>query len=408
MSRKSNMSGKLVVTRRNEQIVTALYENNQLCELQFDSEKMIRGAHTAIVLGNIYVAKVQNIVKNINGAFLEIGKEQLCYYSLTDNKKPIVLNATNRNFIAVGDLLLVQIQKEAMKTKLPGATSYLNLTGKYLVLTVGKCSIGISNKIQSLEERNRLKTWMSKKISKEYGWIVRTNAEFVSEEKLEQEATLLIKKYESLMSVAKYRTSGQLLYEAPVPYLTALRDQKEESIARIVTDDTVLYTNLKQYLEEYQPEDSHKLELYEDSMISLSNLLGLEKEIEEAIREKVWMKSGGYLIIQPTEAMTVIDVNTGKAMNKKRVQDHFLQINLEAAKEIARQIRLRNLSGIIIVDFIDLDTDEAKETLLATLRKFVAKDRIKTDVIDMTKLNLVEITRKKILKPIYEQMKERG
>ena len=402
------MGGKLVVTRRKEQIVTALYENNHLCELQFASEQVIEEANHSIVLGNIYVAKVQNIVKNINGAFLDLGKEQLCYYSLADNKRPIILNATNRENIAVGDLLLVQIQKEAMKTKLPGATSYLNLTGKYLVLTVGKCSIGISNKINSIEERNRLKTWMSKKVSKEYGWIVRTNAEHIAEEALEQEAIRLIKKYESLMSIANYRTSGQLLYEAPASYLTALRDQNGESFERIITDDELLYEQLKQYLEDYQPEDRHKLELYQDPMISLSNLLGLEKDIEESIREKVWLKSGGYLVIQLTEAMVVIDVNTGKSINKKKSQEHFLQINLEAAKEIARQIRLRNLSGIIIVDFIDLDTEEAKETLLASLRKFVAKDRIKTDVIDMTKLNLVEITRKKVRKSIYEQMKERG
>ena len=402
------MAGKLVITRRKEQIVTALYENSRLCELQFYTEETKQEKGIPIVLGNIYVAKVQNIVKNINGAFLDLGNQQLCYYSLADNKKPIVLNQTNRFQISEGDLLLVQIQKEAMKTKLCGATSYLNLTGKYLVLTVGKCSIGISNKIHSIEERNRLKEWMLKKVSKEYGWIVRTNAVGVSFERLEQEAIQLIRQYEELIKIAKYRTSGQLLYQAPEPYLTSLRDQNGDSFERIVTDDKELYEQLEQYLRSYQPEDLCKLECYEDTRLSLSNLLGLEKEIEEALREKVWLKSGGYLIIQPTEAMVVIDVNTGKAINKKKAQDHFLQINLEAAKEIARQIRLRNLSGIILIDFIDLDTEEAKETLLEALRKFVLKDRIKTDVIDMTKLNLVEVTRKKVLKPIYEQIRERG
>lgn len=259
-----------------------------------------------------------------------------------------------------------------------------------------------------MDERNRLKNILKKFSSKEYGWIVRTNAEGYCEEELESEAKCLVEKYEELIKVAKFRTAGQVLYQAPKSYLTELRDQNSASFERIVTDCEDVYQEIEEYLKEYQQEDAKKLEYYQDEQISLSNLLGLEKDIEEALKEKVWLKSGGYLIIQPTEAMVVIDVNTGKSVNKKKAKEHFRLINLEAGKEIARQIRLRNLSGIIIVDFIDLDTEEAKEELMNALKGFVAKDRIKTDVIDMTKLNLVEITRKKVMKPIYEQLGERG
>ena len=396
------MTGKLVITKQKGQIITALYEKQNLCELEFDSG-LKRGG-----IGNIYVAKVKNIVKNINGAFVEIEDQMLCYYSLTDNKRPIFLNQKKDSVVKEGDLLLVQVQKEAMKTKLAGVTSYINLTGKYLVLTAGKCSIGISNKIRFEEERKRLKAIMQEKASKEYGWIIRTNAEHIEKERLLLEAKRLQEQYEQMIEVAKFRTGGHLLYEAPRSYLTELRDQNSGTFDRIVTDDSDIYQEVKQYLTDYQPEDLEKLEHYEDTMISLSALLGLEKEIDEALKERVWLKSGGYLIIQPTEAMVVIDVNTGKSVTKKKAKEHFKQINLEAAKEVARQLRLRNLSGIIIVDFIDMEDREDQEELSQALRTFVAKDRIKTDVIDMTKLNLVEITRKKVKKPIYEQIREGG
>lgn len=394
------MAGKFIITKKDHQIVTALYENQKMVELQFHSQE-----EQKISLGDIYVGRVKNIVKNINGAFLDVGNGNLCYYSFADNQNPMILNAKKQNTVAEGDLLLVQVQKEAMKTKLPSVTSHINVTGKFLVLTYGKCSIGISNKIQSERERTRLKNIARKWKSKDYGWIVRTNAQGCDEELLQQEAKSLIEQYEAWIRIAKFRTEGYKVSGAFPSYLTELRDQNSHSYERIITDYSDLYEEIESYLEEHQKEDKDKLEYYNDTMISLNNLLSMEKDIEDALREKVWLKSGGYLIIQPTEAMVVIDVNTGKSINKKKSQEHFRLINLEAAKEVARQIRLRNLSGIIIVDFIDLDKEEDQLELMETLRQYTSKDRIKTDVIDMTKLNLVEITRKKIRKPIYEQRK---
>ncbi len=176
-------------------------------------------------------------------------------------------------------------------------------------------------------------------------------------------------------------------------------------LTSILTDAPELFEKAREYLNAAQPEDLKKLSLYEDPGITLSSLYRLEHHLKEALQEKVWMKSGGYLVIQPTEALTVIDVNSGKSISKKQVQEHYLKINLEAAEEIARQLRLRNLSGIIIVDFIDMKSDESRELLMQALSRAVSADPVPVRVVDMTKLNLVELTRKKVRKSLAEQVK---
>ena len=174
-----------------------------------------------------------------------------------------------------------------------------------------------------------------------------------------------------------------------------------------MTDDKEIYDTIHAYLLNFQPSDVAKLVFYNDSMLTLNHLYGIETKIEKALQEKVWLNSGGYLIIQPTEAMNVIDVNSGKAIaGKKNTERHFLKINLEAAVEIAKQIRLRNISGIIIIDFIDMEEEASKKELIETLEREIKKDSVKTVFVDMTKLNLVELTRKKMRKSLAEQVKE--
>lgn len=390
--------GKLVITKKNGCLITAMCEQDKLLEVSFElrNEKSL--------LNNIYIAKVKNIVKNINAAFLEISDGILCYYSLLENKSHHFLNPKKNQTLAVGDELLVQISKEAIKQKAPTATSNLNLTGKYLVLTSANKKIGISNKIEKAEERNRLKQMMEEYKEERYGVIVRTNASQASLDVIKKELFVLSEQMDEILKRANYLSCFSCVYKMPASYLTEIRDQNEQLLEKIVTDDKIIYEELKKYLMIYQPMDLKKLELYDKEEISLWTLYGLEKQIKEAMSEKVWLKSGSYLVIQPTEAMVVIDVNTGKSIGKKQAQKHYLRVNLEAAKEIARQIRLRNLSGIIMVDFIDMEDEENKETLQKELHLLLKQDRIKTDLIDMTKLGLVEITRKKVKKPIYEQI----
>ncbi len=390
--------GKLVITKKNGYMITAMCEQEKLSEVSFAFRD------EASILNDIYTAKVKNIVKNINAAFLEISDGILCYYSLLENKTHNFLNPKKNQTLTVGDELLVQISKEAIKKKAPTATSNINLTGKYIVLTSANQRIGISNKIGNTEERNRLRQIMQEYKDDKYGVIVRTNAEQASLETLKKELLVLSEQMEQLFEKAKYLSCFSRVYQAPAAYLMDIRDQNEQQLEKIITDDKDIYEELKKHLMIYQPMDLKKLELYESETVSLWTLYGLEKQIREAMSEKVWLKSGSYLIIQPTEAMVVIDVNTGKSIGKKQAEKHFLRVNLEAAKEIARQLRLRNLSGIIIVDFIDMEEEESRDTLLKEFSLLLKQDRIQANLIDMTKLGLVEITRKKVKKPIYEQI----
>ena len=210
----------------------------------------------------------------------------------------------------------------------------------------------------------------------------------------------LQKRYESVMAQAEYRTCFTCMERMPEPYLKRLLDLYESEVDQILTDDRELYREIKTYLSANQEEDLKKLSFYEDELLPMKKLYSLEHQLDQAMEEKVWLKSGGYLVIQPTEALTVIDVNTGKYEGGKQKESAFLKINLGAALEIARQIRLRNLSGIIIVDFINMKSQESNKMLLDVLAAELKKDPVQTVLVDMTKLSLVEITRKKKEKPL--------
>ena len=391
------MENKLIVVRTGERIMAYLTENGKVCSISCYSLEQ------PSLLGNIYVGRVQKVVKNIGAAFIEIEKGFPCYYALDDCENPIYTKKINSPAMAAGDEVLVQVNKEALKTKPPALTANLNFTGKYLVLTTGMRRIGASAKLDSAA-KERLKTLMASVADGKYGFIIRTNAGYASEEEILKEADALISLCESMIQKAKYRNCYSKMYQLPAPWLSLLRDTYDRGLS-IVTDDQELYGQMAEYLQTTHPEDLHRLSLYKDELLPLSKLYSLEKELKDALSERVWLKSGAYLIIQPTEALTVIDVNTGKYESKKKKQDTFLKINLEAAQEIARQLRLRNLSGIIIVDFINMASKEDKETLMSSLKEALRHDPVKTVLVDMTALNLVEITRKKIRKPLAEQIK---
>lgn len=395
------MKHKLVITKEEDRIISSVFEENEM--LQVNVFKL----QEENPLGNIYVGKVKNIVANIAAAFVEYEKGKMCYLSLEEVKNPIYLNAKKSEKMVVGDEILVQIAKADVKTKAPVAVTGLNFTGKYLVLTHGNNMIGISGKIGEEEERRRLKALMDAYKNDEYGFIVRTNAAGIEDAVLKEEARALISVYTETLGHAEHKTPFSMVYKTLPGYLCDIRDGLSEAITEIVTDDRPLYEEIAAYLGRYQKEDAGKLKFYEDNLLSLSKLYGISLKLENALKKKVWLKSGGNLVIEPTEALTVIDVNTGKAIyGKRKVQDTFFKINLEAAEEIARQVRLRNLSGIIIVDFIDMEEKGAREELMQFFEKQLRKDPVKTVLVDMTALNLVEVTRKKVRKPLYEQIRE--
>ena len=393
------MDKKLIIVRYQGRILTALMENGRAAELHCDEEQ--RNS----LLGNIYIGKVKNIVKNIRAAFIEIENGIQCYYSLSDNKDPIYIKKGSSKDMQAGDELLVQVCRENLKSKPPAVSSNLNFTGNYLVLTTGNKSTGMSSKLTQ-EEKIRLKEYLAPYLDSRFGFIVRTNAREVDQETFVAEARLLKELYETVMQKARFRTCFSILHRNnPTTWLSTLRDIYKENLSQILTDDETLYEKIKEYLHQYQREDEEKLTFYQDDLLPLMKLYSLESAVENALKERVWMKSGAYLVIQPTEALTVIDVNTGKYDGHKKQQDTFLKINLEAAREIAVQIRLRNLSGIIVIDFINMESGEYRRQLMEEFDRILKKDPVKTTLVDMTALSLVEVTRKKVRRPFWEQIR---
>lgn len=359
--------------------------------------------HKTAELGNIYVGRVQKVVKNINAAFIEIAPGISCYYSLEQLNDPVYVKKMPSPRLVQGDELLVQLQKEGVKTKAPTVTTNLNLSGRYAVLTSVNKTVGFSGKL-SRDSRERFQNLIRERYDADYGLIVRTNAANASDEEVCSEIGQLCSRMDSLIRTAKMRTCFSCVYRSAPKYIAYLQNSNQEQLAEIVTDLPEIYTEILEYQADYPALAAVPVRFYEDSTFPLAKAYNLEREIGRALDKRVWLNSGGYLVIEPTEAMTVIDVNTGKSVSKKDPQEHFLKLNLEAAREIAVQLRLRNISGIVIADFIDMEKKEMRDQVMEELRRAVRQDSVPVQAVDMTKLNLVEMTRKKVEKSLAEQL----
>ncbi|MCD8221303.1 MAG: ribonuclease E/G [Clostridiales bacterium] len=385
---------KLIITHWKNQVLTALISEKAVLELSL--------ADDSSVLGNIYIGKVKKIVKNLNSAFVDYGLNQTGYYSLTDNPETATADG-QRKALREGDEILVQIAKEAVKTKDPVLSSNLNFTGKYAVLTSANRMIGFSTRITDRAWKDSLRPKLEEILGDQAGMIVRTNA-YQREEELFREITYLMNQYQAVLRAAPYRTCYSLLYHAEPGYIRSLKSAPKDSLSQIITDDAEIFDKVREYLTAYQPEDIGRLRLYQDHQIDLIKVYALEAAIRQATQKRVWLKSGGYLVIEPTEAMVVIDVNTGKYAGNQNLAGTIRRTNREAAEEICHQLRLRNLSGIIMIDFIDMKEEEDRQMLMHELKAHAARDQIKTTVVDMTPLGLVEMTRKKERRPLHEQI----
>lgn len=399
------LKNKLVVSKisweegKEDLIVSALYQKDQCVEVSCERES------SSFVLGNIYVGKVQNIVKNIHAAFIEIGTETPCYYSLEDYENVLFTHRQSPKKLSIGDELLVQVSKENIKTKAPVVTTNLNIPGLYLVVTTGNRRLGLSSKLDD-KEKKRLKKLMEPYAKEDgVGVVIRTNAKGVSKEVLLKEYESLKKKCQDIIDKGSHSLASTCLLKAPSQYVKNLQNIPHNSIEEIVTDNKILYSEMEAFLEQLG-EGMPPLRLYEDPLLPLEKLYSLKSTLKNLLKERVWMKSGAYLIIQQTEACVVVDVNTGKFSGKKKSEETFLKINLEAAMEIAKQIRLRNLSGIIIIDFIDMIDPENNQLLMEEFSKYLKNDPIVTQVMGMTNLHMVEVTRKKTKKSLREELIE--
>ena len=398
---------KLIITQMNIQqipcYVCAYEEDSKVMELRFEPV----GEKSS--LGNIYVGQIENIAANIGAAFVQISAGEKCYLQLSDAPNAIYASVKKGDRpLKAGDEILVQISREAMKGKLPAVTTNLNFTGKYLVLTTGDKKFGLSSKLSN-DDRSRISKWMEAEVNrpdKEFGIIVRTNAADASKEEILKELEYLKGLYHKAAVDGRSRTCFSCVYRTEPFYISAVRDANSRNLEEIITDIPEISRQISDYFNSNSPEEKEKLRFYDDKLLPLYKLYRLETVLEEIQHEKVWLNSGGFLVIQQTEAFVSIDVNSGKFTGKKKMQETYRKINLEAAKEIARQLRLRNLSGIILIDFINMENQDHQDELFHVLQKYLRKDPVKAKAVDITPLHILELTRKKVRKPVIEEIRE--
>lgn len=390
------MSNQLAIVSYRNKIISAYLKDDKLFRVHVTIPEKKE------LLGNIYVGKVVNVVKNINAAFVEIEGKQVCYLSLKEEKDAVFVNPKSKAEIVQGDEILVQVKKDSVKTKAPTVTTRLTLTGRFAVLVKGESKVLISQKIRQEEEKKRLTLLAKEFCTDNFSFIMRTNGTEASDEEIKAELSELRKSYEALMEFGTKRTCYSLVYKNKDELSLNARNYMNRSLDRIITDLPEVYSSLRELFEEHN-EEQDKVVFYEDESYPLIKLLGLETKLSRVLSEKVWLKSGGSLVIQPTEALTAIDVNTERAIaGKRNPETTFFKVNLEAAEEICRQLQARNLSGIIIVDFIDMKKEEHRQELLTYMRQLLREDPVKAVLVDMTPLGLVEITRMKREKPLHE------
>lgn len=387
---------RLIITEYKNKLLTALLDDKKLVEASFENQD------ASSIVGNIYIGRVENIVPNINAAFVEISKGIKGYLPLDENKSPFFLNKKNTDKVCMGDLIIVQVEREPVKTKAAVLTTRISITGTNAVIVGdGLSKAMVSDKIKNKEKRAHLRGIAEAYLDDTFSIIMRTSCMKNTDEEINAELLKLIDTFKAVYNKALHLKAFTCLYSQPAQYIQLINEQRINGDCEIVTDIPEVYNEILENCSSV----AAVTRLYTDPLVSLSNLYSLDSRIKEALMERVWLKSGAYLVIQPTEALIVIDVNTGKySGGKNNREETFLKINKEAALEIAHQLRLRNYSGIILIDFIDMETAEYNRQLITTLKEAIADDPVKTSYVDMTSLGLVELTRKKVKRPLYEQV----
>lgn len=393
--------GKILILKLHDRRLSLLLNGSRLLSARAQND-------TAVAVGDICIGKVQNISRNINAAFIDLGNKYLTFLPITDAATAYVLNRRPDGSIKTGDEVLVQVIKEPMKTKLAGVTTRLSLTGQYAVVGVKPAGlrdgVQVSSKLDAAKQTHFRGLEELRKISERYRLIVRTNAgNLDSGETLLEEAETLADTLTHILEIAPSRTCYSCLYRNKPDYVSFVENAYRTEYEEVITDLPEVYDTLR---EPCRKADI-PLRLYEDSLLPLYKLYAVEQRLQELTDKKVWLKSGGYLVIEPTEALISIDVNTGKYEAGKDKEETFYRINREAAEMIALHLRARNLSGMILVDFINQKSKEQETELLEYMRALLKRDPIPAKALDMTALGLMELTRKKVAPSLAEQLRSR-
>ena len=423
------MSTEILINSRKYEVRIAIVENGNLSEfhLQRPTEKGL--------IGNIYKGKVVRVLPGMQAAFINIGLERTGFLYVDDvylsqnefdstimgreheidsSSFPAILPENDlrrtkgmniEDLLKEGQDIIVQVSKDPIGSKGARLTCHITLPGRNLVFIPLTEHIGISRKIDDEEEREKLKSLIEKLRPEGTGFIVRTVAEFASEEELEADMEFLLLLWDEILDVAASSSVPALVYEDLDITFRSVRDLFTHDVDNLIIDDTEAFDKLLAFVKNYAPQLQDKISLYEDDT-PLFEAHGIDTEVNRATEKKVWLRSGGYIIIESTEALSVIDVNTGRFVGKNNLNETIFKTNMEAAKEIAYQLRLRNIGGIIIIDFIDMDSEEHREELFTYFKEQVKNDKSRINILKLSEFGLVQMTRKRSSENLTQLMCE--
>jgi ribonuclease G len=410
------MANELIINVTPQETKVALLEDRGLAELYIERTKG-RG-----IVGNIYKGKVVKVLPGMQAVFVDIGLEKASFLYVSDvyggmedyeemgfqgEEVPTYFNSSAQieDLLSEGQEVVVQVSKEPLGTKGTRVTSYITLPGRYLVFMPTVDHVGVSRRIRDEKERRRLREIIQTIKPGSSGFIVRTASEGAEPDEIRNDMEFLLRLWNNIQKKKENSTAPSLLHSDLTMVLRVIRDILSPQVNRIIIDSKEEYENIIFFINTYMPKLKYEITLYEKKE-PIFDAYGIEMEIDKMLGRKVWLKSGGYIVIDMCEALVAIDVNTGRYVGKRNVADTILKINLEAAKEIAFQLRLRNIGGIIIIDFIDMEREGDREKVYQTLEEAIRKDRQKTNIFKISELGLVEMTRKRTRENISRILSE--
>ena len=363
-------------------------------------EKYIEKEDKSRLEGNIYLGKVESVLQGMQAAFVNIGegkntfihlKDLLPKIDITKQEKIDTSKINIKHVIKPGDYILVQVKKDKTNQKGPRVSTHISLVGRYIVLMPETEIITISQKIESKQKQHKLKELVKSIIPKNYGAIIRTSAEDKEKQILEKDISGLLKRWENINKKAKSVSNPEPLEKNNGIIRKILTDIIDKQISKITVNNKEIFGEIKQILNEFENQDTQVILEEKECILDKYDV---QMQIEKCENRKIWLKCGGFITIDKTEALIAIDVNSGKYTGKDNLEQTVLTVNKQASKEIAKQLRLRDIGGIIIIDYIDMEKQESKKQIIQELKESLKQDRSKTQILEFTKLNLLEMTRK--------------
>lgn len=382
---------EIIIDKENDTRKIMLLENGKLVEYYEENNEYNR------LEGNIYLGKIRNVLPGIQAAFVDIGEGKNTFIQVKDIYPKIdqtiqnIENTKNIKEVAKpGMNLIVQVKKDASNKKGARVSTHISLPGEYIVLMPDVSFITVSQKIENEEKKEELKQILKEILPENFGAIIRTSAENVDGKVLKNEVDLLIKMWEDIKQRASKSNEIEMIYKSDDIVSKIIKGTISQNISKITVNDEKQFEYVNKILSSMQAKNNINVELHNN----LLEKYDLNKQIEKMSQRKIYLKCGGFITIDKTEALTAIDVNSGKYIGKESQEKTILKVNEEATEEIAKQLRLRDIDGIIIIDYIDMNKEESKLKIIETLKQNIKKDRSKIQILEFTKLNLLEITRK--------------